>query len=802
MSAQFAKVWFDLWSNRSRTLQVVLVIALGAIGIGLVVGGRNLIAGTIADQWRAAEPPNIKLAVNPPLNNDQLKTISRINGVDQVEGLQNTTVEWRYPGDIEWQTALLESRDFTQQKMELIDLTSGNWPDRNALAVIKTADTLYGVGEGARIEVRANDQIRELPINGTLKPRGPFPVVFIGQPIFYADPATFARLTGQSSYNTLLTREMQFNQSQAELTDLAIQDYFEDIGVDSVGTLFPSQARILSPDIPPAADLLNAIFLILGLIGAIIILLGIFLVYTSVNAIITQQVSQIGVMKAIGASSGQLFKSYFILVSAFGVLAAFVAVPLGSLGARGLQSLFINLLNLQDPGFSFDPEAVIVQVAVSLSVPFLAATLPLLAGVRITVREAVNTYGLTGSSGLIERMIARVQHIPYTLLLVLSNTFRNRGRVFIIQITLVLAGIVFMMVIGVNDATRYTFGGKLTSIHTYQVNVQFEGFERSQRIEGLASAYGAVSAVDSWLVASGKVRPASQTDAEVTDARVRIFGLPPTSEMYTPEVSAGRWLNESDGRAVVITERLANDGSWAVGDRITLAETGGGESEWLVVGITYDPLANAALFVPRTVLQRELGQVGRVNTLWINTTGDEAAQLDQTVLALLGAFETRGFDLAATGTFGYSTIVETVEESVGGFSIIVQLLAIMAVIIAVVGGVGLSGVLNLNVLERRREIGVMRSIGASSWRVIRISVGEGLLLGWMSWLIALPLSIPAAYALSTKGLSVALNQQLAYQFNPTGALIWLTIISVLAILSSLFPARNAARVSVRASLSY
>ena len=108
----------------------------------------------------------------------------------------------------------------------------------------------------------------------------------------------------------------------------------------------------------------------------------------------------------------------------------------------------------------------------------------------------------------------------------------------------------------------------------------------------------------------------------------------------------------------------------------------------------------------------------------------------------------------------------------------------------------------LNVLERRREIGVMRSIGASSWRVIRLYIGEGILLGVLSWLIALPLSIPAAYGMATQGLSFALNAQLSYRFSPEGALIWLVIIIILAVFASTLPARSASRISVRESLTY
>ena len=138
---------------------------------------------------------------------------------------------------------------------------------------------------------------------------------------------------------------------------------------------------------------------------------------------------------------------------------------------------------------------------------------------------------------------------------------------------------------------------------------------------------------------------------------------------------------------------------------------------------------------------------------------------------LTEALSRRGIDIAPSSTFGENTINEIVAETGQGFNIIIVLLAIMAIIIALVGGVGLSGVLSLSVQERRREIGVMRSIGASSWRVIRLFIGEGVLLGLLSWLIALPLSIPAGYFLATRGLSFALNQQLTYRFTLEGPLL-------------------------------
>jgi putative ABC transport system permease protein len=151
---------------------------------------------------------------------------------------------------------------------------------------------------------------------------------------------------------------------------------------------------------------------------------------------------------------------------------------------------------------------------------------------------------------------------------------------------------------------------------------------------------------------------------------------------------------------------------------------------------------------------------------------------------------------------GSETAHELTEDVLsGGINIIITLLAAMAVIIALVGGVALSGVLSINVLERRREIGVMRAIGASSFQIFWLTIGEGLLLGWLSWLIALPLSIPAGLLL-TFGLSAIMHGELFYDFSVWGMFYWLGIVTVLAVVASLLPARGATRVSVRESLAY
>ena len=267
-------------------------------------------------------------------------------------------------------------------------------------------------------------------------------------------------------------------------------------------------------------------------------------------------------------------------------------------------------------------------------------------------------------------------------------------------------------------------------------------------------------------------------------------------------MTEGRWLLPTDTNAAVVSDNIAGQQGWAVGDTITLEDVRGRSFDAEVVGLLFDPATNTSVHVPLATVQTEWRYAGLTNALMAQTADTSPEGQTAVAVALEDALEARSIGVGPRGVFGQNTVADISASSSDGFAIILNLLAVMAVVIALVGGVGLSGVLSLSVLERRREIGVMRAIGASNWQVIRLFVGEGMLLGVMSWVIALPLSIPLAYFFSTFALSFALDQQLVYRFTPAGAIIWLVIIMVLAIIASALPARGASKISVRESLAY
>jgi putative ABC transport system permease protein len=119
-----------------------------------------------------------------------------------------------------------------------------------------------------------------------------------------------------------------------------------------------------------------------------------------------------------------------------------------------------------------------------------------------------------------------------------------------------------------------------------------------------------------------------------------------------------------------------------------------------------------------------------------------------------------------------------------------------------VGGLALMGALSIGVIERTKEIGVLRAIGARSSSILGIFIMEGLLQGLLSWLIAIPISFLASPALANALGKTMFGAVLDYQYNWSAVMTWLGVVLVISILASVLPARSATRISVRDSLAY
>jgi putative ABC transport system permease protein len=386
------------------------------------------------------------------------------------------------------------------------------------------------------------------------------------------------------------------------------------------------------------------------------------------------------------------------------------------------------------------------------------------------------------------------------IVLMINNTFRNKGRVILTQFTLVGSGLIFMTVMSTWDSMVYTFNDILFDILRYNVVLQFEEPERIEQIESLTLAHPDVKAVEMWSLSQATLRPAGQPESN-EDEQANLFGVPLPTKLYGPQMRQGRWLEPGDTYAVVLNQDLARDVGLDLGDRIVLNQNLYGESEWTVIGLLLDPAIPNSVYLSREMLLRVTHSVGEAETVWIQTKRDDKASEIAAALDLRRIYNERKLDVSPQGIFPRDTATELAEQIMQNFGVIISLLATIAVVMGIVGAIALSGVLSLSVLERTREIGVMRAIGATSRIIATLFVGEGLTLGWLSWLIAWPLSIPASM-LMTQVLGTIIQNEILYLYTPTGAIYWLVLVTILSIAASWLPARGATRVSVRESLAY
>jgi putative ABC transport system permease protein len=255
-------------------------------------------------------------------------------------------------------------------------------------------------------------------------------------------------------------------------------------------------------------------------------------------------------------------------------------------------------------------------------------------------------------------------------------------------------------------------------------------------------------------------------------------------------------LPDDENAVVVNTEVLKNEPDLKVGDTLVLNIDERKES-WTVVGIVRGVLSGPFVYVNYPYFAQVTRTVGRASSLQVITAQHDAAFQERVAKALDDHFKTIGITISSAETTSFVR-----EQVITQFNVIIVILSVMALLLAVVGGLGLMGTMSINVLERRREIGVMRAIGAGNRAILSIVIVEGVLIGALSWVLGTLLALPLSKALSDAVGAGFIQAALSFRFSTGGAALWLLVIVLIATVASLLPARGAARITVREVLAY
>jgi putative ABC transport system permease protein len=795
------KVLRDAWRHKARSVLVVMAIAVGVAASGMILSARTAALHDMYDGFWGNVPPNIILYTDT-FDEDLLHVVRDIPEVLDVEARYSVNARIRSDSR-DWVNAeLTVLQDYDDSRISVVRPESGAWPpgrrdmllERSSLSILDTA-----VGDTVTIEMPCGLQ-REFPVTGLTHEFNYFSSYISQYTHSYITFDTLEWLGIERGYNQLYITLKPEPGSEGRLLDAGYIERVRNEVVDKAerygNTVGGFNDYLTRPGKHWAYDFFSALMLVMGAVGVLSMLLSGFLVVNTVMALLAQETHQIGVMKAVGAKRGQVVGIYLSTVFLYGGLALVIAVPLGLVAGRCFSDFGAMVMNYDIVSYGVEPWVLGSQAAMALAVPAVAALIPVYLGTRKTVREAISDYGIgSGAAGVLDRITAHVRGLPRPLMFSLRNTFRRKARLLLTLCALSLAGAIFIGVF----STRASMMGLLDdlfSLQMYEIDVFFDEAVRTQRVESVAAGVPEVDEVES-LISLNVTRVRAD---ESLGSTFNFIGIPTEQDMIRPTMLEGRWLRPEDERAVVISSgllRIAPD--LGVGDDLTV-DIDGRESTWKVVGIvllTSNGGGNIG-YINYPTLAEVTGMVGRTN--WavyrLKDPGDVAGQ--RAVMRTLEArYERLGMPVQASQLQS-----EINANSVSQLDMIVYFLLLMAVLLAAVGGLGLAATMGLNVLERTREIGVLRAIGATNGAMWSIVVVEGFLVGLLSWGFGVLLSYPLGNLLSN-GVGMAfMGVNVRYVFDHTGVWVWLIVISVISALASLAPARRASSISVREALAY
>ena len=794
MTSRWKKVWADFWGNKSRTLLTILMIAVGTFAVGFNSNMGLYMNESMDSDFLSAAPSEAQVYA-APLDDDMVAAAQAVPGVDAVAGFSTLDARIARPDgslvDIQF-TALENPNELTVNLLKPLpeEPTLPTYGEKETIFDNAAASLGYKPGDMILLELE-NGKRREIRFTGYMHDVTGFPYNLTNQVSAYVTPETLEWLGGSSTYNVLAVSVAENPTDREHVTEVAqaVADRMQRAGA------IVNFVSVYQPGHHFAYNITQGIFFVLGVLGYLTVLLSAFLIINTVTALMTQQTRQVGIMKATGGDTLQIFGMYLVLISGFGVGALVIAIPLANLAAQVIGGGMATWLNFFPSPYRGYSTTLVQQVFVAVIVPLLASILPIYNSVRITIREALSDYGIGGNvKPKVESVNKNSVLIPRPIRISLRNTFRRKTRLGLTLFTLVLAGAVF---IGVYNLWA-SFDKVIDDVQGYflsDINVVFNQAYRYEEVAEMAESIPGVVGTEGWLE-----YPATLiSDSDGAGSQIVFVAPPSDSTLIDPIITSGRWLIPEDENAIVIGNHLLQRFPYLkIGDTLTI-EANNKKSPWKIVGI-YSITGNISpplLYVNYEYLSRLINQPGQIFSLRVITSSHEEDFQAAVNEQLLSLYKARGIQVSST-----QLSAEFIEDQKAQTDILVYFMLIMASLIAIVGGLGLMGTMSINVLERTREIGVMRAIGASNRDIQGIVIIEGLVIGLISWAVAILIAIPITSVL-TKGVGLAiLTAPMPAVYGISGIMAWLIFTLLLATIASAFPARRASRLTVRDTLAY
>ncbi len=774
MTILLLKAWRDLRVRPARSLLTLAGIVIGVAGVvAVVLTGRTL---TWAQRQAYQDQSQADVTIWVwDADANVVRALAAIPGVAAVERRAVTFTKWRV--ESRWLDVELQGvEDFADVRVNQMELLQGRFPGRGEIALEVSARDLLPVNVGQEVEIRGPEgAIRRLVVSGfTRTPYFPS-AGLMRLTVGYVPAGEVRPYLGTRGDNHLLVRLAGLERREDTVSQITA---LLDRRRVPQGT-----PTVRDPDVFTGQRELETLLQLMTVISILAAVVSAFLVTNTLAAIVAEEVREIGILKALGAGRRQVLRVYLWTGLVYALLGTPVGLVVGHVGGWRLSAYLGYLINVNVGSFRPEPLAMGLGIVIGLGVTLPASLLPAWLGSAVTVRQAIQGYGIRAES---ETSVLRRVALPPLWAFSLRNLFRRPGR----SVTTVLVTAVALaafLAARLTQSSLDTSVDLLFNIYAADVWIWFEEAVGADFDASLRTVPG-VEEVEGWSI----------SNCILGGERMRLWGLPAQTALYRRDLVAGRWYEPGEYDAAVLSLDLAERQDRGVGEAAEI-EIGGRMREFGIVGIVRDEaifgLGDAPIgkvFIPLEVVQQMMGQRGSVSFFSLELSRHDRASVD-TIIAEVERKYRSLRPVTEPLYVGY-------DQARDGTRVVAGLLYAMA---AIVGAVGVTGVLNtqtLNVLERRREIGVLRVVGALRGHLLRFFLVEGLVLGGLGFLVGVPAGWGVAQVLV--GIISAALITLKFTVVPLDLLLGLLVALFLSAFGSLLPALAAAQLRAVEVLRY
>jgi putative ABC transport system permease protein len=804
MTTAWRKAVRDFWHERARTVLVVLAIALGISAFAAVMSSYTILTRELDLGYLATNPASAVMRLDS-IDDDTVKAILQNPEVSDAEPRRTIRGQIK-AGPVQWRNLMLfVVQDYGNIRVSTLVPENGAWPpatgeiliERDAFQVAKA-----NIGDAVIVKT-ANGVEQPLVISGSVHDVGQAQARMENIVYGYINLATLVQLGEEPKLDQLniLVAQNRFDENHIRRVVADVEQLIKSRGHEV------RRIDIPAPGKHPHSDLTGILLLSMSSFGLFVLVLSGILVINLLTAMMASQVRQIGVMKAIGGTRWQIARIYFGQALFLGIAAVIVSVPLGILGSRALCRYMAMFLNFDINSFAVPFWVYLLVAVVGLAAPLIAAAYPVWSGTAAPVRVALSDFGLsqtTFGASAFDRALTRIGGTLSLVAVAIRNSFRRRTRLVLTLLTLAAGGLFFLAALNVRASLVNTLD-RMFAARKFDLTIALANPYELEKIQKAISNTPGITRAEGWFTTEAAlVNPSQSTpDSHASGLhgggsdvnRFSVVALPADTQLLDLDIIEGRNLAPGDTDAIVINNELARrEAKMRVGESVVL-RMGPAETRWRVVGLAREAFSPPVAYIPQSFIQQR--HPGMVNNLRMSLDNSDSDSIAGVKADLDRNLEQQG--VRARGSV-------TKAESRFGFDqhmlMIYVFLIVMSTIIGGVGGLGLMTTMSLNVFERRREMGVMRAIGATPRTVWLMVVAEGIVIGLLSWIIAALLAWPVSKVLGNFITKVMFRSGLDFTFEPLGLLIWIVVSISLSAAASFLPAWKASRVTVREALAY